>query len=230
MNVREEIVRQLLEDAECAMPRGFRSVPDEGSAGGVIRSEAEMGALYTSAIGELLKKRWAPMSTLLPRTIEMIGAKAQEVLMLHEGGVDKGLLYVFVEDEVYSAFFGANGVDLISDFAESLSVDLSTFYACHDGWFEISGLDGLLPCRMFERYIEPVSGADSFLKIAQRGVNSLGFDVETVPTSTYMIWASDEEIERIEDFWNFVDHWYVAALEDFDDRDVSFAWQRLGFS
>ena len=167
---------------------------------------------------QIIDQLWWKVREILPLTIQSIKAKVLDVFIVDSSSTDVFLLYVFVEDDIYLGFRGNLPIKIMPSVAIDLSVDLSIFYSVHNGWYEIDSNDGLLQAERFEVFQDPDNNKPNFLKVFQKGVNTVGFDIDSTKKEPYVLWVEDDDVEEIIEFWKFIDEWLSTMLEDVDNR------------
>ncbi len=169
-------------------------------------------------IDRIIDQLWGGSKDILPLTIQSIKAKVIDILIIDSSSIGNFLLYVFEEDGIQIGFRGNIPIEKMPFSTDYLSVDLSTFYNMHNGWYEIESNDGLLQAEKFEIFRDPENGETNFLKVFQKGVNAIGFDIDSTKREPFVLWTEDDEVEEISAFWKFIDEWFQIILEDFDNR------------
>jgi hypothetical protein len=159
---------------------------------------------------------WRPAESILPRLIGVLRETLQGVGLITTNRRNASLLYVFTKEGELFARRGFPPIDKLPSVSGVLPVNLLDFYQIHNGWVDLfSGDTGLLPLDEWQIVGRENGDGQGFLEIFTTGGNGMGFDLGETPPTPYIIW-SDEDIERVEDFWSRVDSWLATGLQSMD--------------
>ena len=167
---------------------------------------------------ELVDQIWGPVASFLPKTVAAIKKKTAQVCVL-QSGHNFSLLYFFTLENEIRSRIAYSPIFNISNRLKLLDPSVQKLYSVvHNGFIDFVSKDaGFLPQDKIEIFVDETTKKNSFIKIFSSGTNILGFDISTEIYSPYIIWGSDEEIEKVDDFWMELDEWIADDLEGFDE-------------
>lgn len=218
MKLNEQIIKEILYDSGIETIEQIHSIVQSSSEEFQGELPQYLKEIHQHSPDLIIDRLWWNAREILPLTIQSIKAKVLDILIIECHPTDIFLLYVFVEDDFYLGFRGNLPIKTMPSLATDLSIDLSVFYRIHNGWYEIDSMDGFLPVEYFEIYRDPETSRPNFLKVFQKGVNAIGFDIDSNKKAPHVLWVEEGDVEEIDEFWSFIDKWFSIILEDFDNR------------
>jgi hypothetical protein len=173
--------------------------------------------MYENAHKQVTNLLWSRGAQVLPQVVAAIQERLQAVGILVTDAKPPSLVYVFTKKGEVFARRGYPASASLPAVNKQLSVDLSIIYAIHDGWVNLFSADtGPLPTEAWEILGKSQPDAqDGFLKVFSTGGNAMGFDLSEHPAGSYIIW-SDEDVEKVDDFWGQLDSWMSRGLQEMD--------------
>lgn len=166
-----------------------------------------------------IQRIWAPLSSLLPRTLALLPKKISAIALLQTETRPQSLLYLFGLDKELYANRGFLPSRKFTELARrySLEPQLAAFYGVHDGWVDFFSLDaGLLPASDW-RFGPPEEAA--FLEIYRNGSDSLRYDLSTKPPSLVALQPDEEVVQSVQNLWPWLDAAYAETLDDLEDAN-----------
>jgi hypothetical protein len=167
------------------------------------------------SIAQRITALWSGLELLLPRTMMAYASRARCLALLYTRECGLSLVYVFNNAGELTAQRGFRPVQALPAIASQFPVDLAPFYQLHDGLVNVwSGDGGLLPIAQWQTLVDPESGQQSLVKMANNGPDAFGFDVSATPVQAYSVWPDEDEVRLEQDTWGFLDNLLASWVED----------------
>ena len=133
------------------------------------------------------------------------------------------LAYFFQINGGLYAFGGGPNVSLEnSGLPAEISSAINPLYTLHNGFLDLGdGQSGWREIGLLQlEYEKTLDQSPSLLNIFQIGSNSAAIEYgNTTEPKHLLIWASDEEVEEVEDIIEEIDEWIAEQIEEFDDAE-----------
>jgi hypothetical protein len=160
----------------------------------------------SGSIAQRIVALWSGLEPLLPRTL-------MALLRTREHGLS--LVYVFSNADALTAYRGFMPLQALPPIASQFPVNLAPLYGMHDGLVHFMSHDaGPLPVSQWQTLTDKDSGEPSLVKIATDGPNAFGFDVSESPAQAYGLFPDEDDVQRVQDPWAFLDDLLASGIEE----------------
>lgn len=161
-------------------------------------------------------------SGAFPETKKAMCNKLQEIGLVRNKDPKKyELLYVFYLNDTMSLYSGGEPTSFSKEEYGKICDDLNTLYNIHSSFLDpCDGITGYSVDNLDVLSEKNESDEETrFLKVFEVGSNYMGFDLLDTDSGAYILWSSEEEVEKVDSFLEEVDEWLAEQLEEFNDRD-----------
>ena len=167
-----------------------------------------------ATISEQILTLWRPLAKVMPRTRTAYAAHSVALVAVQTSTYPLSLMYCFDLGTRWSARRGFLPGGPLPEVAGRFPVDLSPWYALHDGLVHTaSGEAGPLP--MEEWTARPDQQGGELIEVLSEGGRGLGFDLSVDPVRCYWLDADtrDDPVREVKDPWAFMDEFMASWLE-----------------
>lgn len=168
-----------------------------------------------STIKERVEQLWQNIAEELPRTYTVLTEKTTGLALLSTQDSGVSLIYFFETEEGLEYCRGYCPTSDLPAVAEKFPIDLALLYRIHNGFVDFASYDGgPLPVNKWQSAIDPLTNEASLIKIATDGSDAFGFDLSDEQCAAYFVCPNEEEVEEIDEPWEFLDEMIAGPLED----------------
>jgi hypothetical protein len=164
-----------------------------------------------------IRRTWAPVQALLPRTCELLAARTSAIALLATAMRPPSLVYMFglSKDLLASRGFAPDPEWTPAYRAGDWPMDLAPLLSVHDGWVDFFSHDGgVLPSREWRVIGE---GEAPLLEVFRNGAAAVGVDFSVAKPAVVLLDPDADAVLPIADFWSWLDDFHASSLEEMDD-------------